>query len=370
MLNRLAALITKELIQFTRDRVLLIFTLVGPVVQMILMGHAISQDIVDIPIGVIDYDLTSLSREIVTALDNTNELVVAYYPDDLDEARQLVDDGTILGYIVIPPNFQRDTLNPAVVPEVQVIIDGNASIIASRTLQAAQGAVQSLVDDALVAANRPPSGIRVFTDALFNRALSFRPDSIASQLGLITFQMSTLVAVMGIVREREIGTIEMLTITPLTRLEMIAGKAITPFIMGSINFLVMLGVTQVVFDLPLRGSFWLLFALTLLYLITEIAYALIVSTLTRTQQQATTMVFVWAMVAMTLSGYLVPITTLPTFLQWISWAVPLRHYLAILRPLILKGATFAHLWPSAVALTVLALVMIVLTTRTLSRLID
>jgi len=370
MLHRLTALIQKELIQFSRDRVLLLFALLGPAIQLMLLGRTIGQDITNIPIGVIDYDHTALSREIATALDNTSELIVAYYPDDLPEARQLVDNAAILGFIVIPDNFQRDSLDPTITPQVQVVIDGNSSIIAGRTLQAAQGAVQALVSDAAVVANRPPSGIRVYVDALYNRALSFRPDSIASQLGLITFQMTTLVAVMGIVREREIGTIEMLTITPLSRLELIAGKAITPLIMGSLNFLVMLGITQVVFDLPLRGSFWLLLALTVLYLCTEITYALIVSTLARTQQQATTMVFIWAMVAMTLSGYLVPITTLPRSLQWISWAVPLRHYLAILRPIILKGATFTNLWPHAAALTVLALAMVVLTTRTLSRLID
>ncbi len=370
MFYRLGSLIRKEIIQFTRDRILLSFSLLGPMIQIILLGRAIGQDIQNIAVAVIDYDVSPLSREIVTALDNTRELSVDYYPKTLDDARQLVDRGDVMGIVVIPPDFMRDIQSATEVPQIQVVIDGVSSLIAARTLGAAQGAVQSLVGDAAVVSGERPGGIRVHSEALFNRTLDFRPDAVTSQLGLITFEITTLVAVMGIVREREIGTIEMLTITPLKRLELIAGKAITPLIIGTVNFLTMLTVTQVVFGVPFRGSFWLLLGLTVLYLACEISYALMVSTLTRSQQQATTVVFVWAMFALTLSGYLVPITTLPKALQWVSWAVPLRHYLAILRSVMLKGGDFGALWPEALAIGLLGTLMLFLTTRTLSRVID
>lgn len=370
MIHRLLTLIAKEIVQFSRDRVLLAFSLLGPAIQIILLGRAVGQDIANMPIAILDYDHSSLSREIVTALDNTQELVAAYFPDDLDQARTLINRGDVMGIVVIPPGFMRDTRSATTVPQLQVIIDGVSALVALRTLSAAQGAVQSLVEDAAVNPAGRPSGIEVFTDILFNRTLDFRPDAITSQLGLIVFEITTLVAVMGIVREREIGTIEMLTITPLRRLELIAGKAITPLIIGALNFLAMLLVTQVVFDAPLRGSLPLLLALTVLYLACETAYALMISTVTRSQQQATTLVFVWAMVALTLSGYLVPITTLPKAMQWISWAVPLRHYLTIVRGIMLKGSDFAALWPEALAIAALAAVMILLTTRTLTRVIE
>lgn len=370
MLNRLGSLIAKEIIQLSRDRVLLAFALLGPAIQIVLLGRAVSQDIQNVPVAVLDYDVTTLSREIITALDNTRELAVSHFPGSLAEAQTLIDRGDVMALVVIPPGFMRDVQSASQVPQVQVVIDGVSSLIAARTLGAAQGAVQSLLRDAAVTAGREPGGIRVYTEALFNRSLDFRPDSITSQLGLITFQVTTLVAVMGIVREREIGTIEMLTITPLTRLELIAGKALTPLIVGLLNFLLMLGVTQVVFDVPLRGSFFALLGLTVLYLCCEIAYALMVSTLARSQQQATTVVFVWAMVALTFSGYLVPITTLPEAMQWASMAVPLRHYLDIVRSIMLKGSDIATLWPQALALAMLGVIMTALTARSLSRAIE
>ncbi len=371
MFHRLMALIHKEIIQFSRDRVLLGFSLLGPMLQIILLGRAIGQDIQDIPIAVVDYDLSPLSREIITALDNTSELVVAYFPDNLEQARDLINRGDAMGIVVIPPGFMEDTRSTTETAQLQVIIDGVSWMIASRTLGAAQGAVQSLVDDVLVDADLPSrGGIRVHPEALFNQTLDFRPDSITSQLGLITFEITTLVAVMGIVREREIGTIEMLTITPLRQLEIIAGKAITPLIIGIIDFLIMLAVTQVVFEVPFRGSFAVLFGLTILYLACEISYALLISTIARSQQQATTVVFVWAMLAMTLSGYLVPITTLPLALQRVSWAIPLQHYLTIVRGVMLKGANITALWPDALAILFLTLVMTFISTRTLRRVIE
>lgn len=371
MIHRLASLINKELIQFTRDRILLTFVLVGPAIQLIMLGRAISQDIQDIPVAVIDYDLSPLSREIVTALDNTRELVVAFHPDNLQEARTLMDDGDVMAVMVIPRGFMAGTRTTTEVPQIQVFLDGVSSLIASRTLMAAQGAVQSLAEDVVITGNSPPpGGIRLYVDALFNRALDFRPHSITAQLAFITFQTATLVAVMGVVREREIGTIEMLTITPLKRLELIAGKAITPLLVGIIDFLIMFTVTQVVFHVPFRGSFPLFFGLTILYLMCEICYALVISTIARSQQQAVTLIFVWAMVAMTLSGYLVPITRLPVTMQRISWFIPLRHYLAIVRSLMLKGAGLLAVWQHALAIGFLVFVMTFVTTRTLSRVIE
>jgi len=371
VLHRLASLINKEIIQFVRDPVLVAFILIAPILQIVLMGRSVSQGVEGMPVAVVDYDLTPLSREIITALDNTDEIVVSAFPNRLEDAQQLVDRGDVIGMVVIPRGFMQDTRSATKVAQIQVIIDGSSSVIAAQTLSAAQSAVQSLANNAAIAAtSRPLGGIRVFVEALFNPTLSLRPDSIISEIALITFEVTILVAVMGIVREREIGTLEMLSITPLRRLELLAGKAITPMIVGMINFLLMFVVVRVVFDIPMRGSFLALLGLTVLYLGAEVAYALLISTLTQSQQQATTVVFVWAIACVTLSGFLVPITTLPKAMQWISWAVPLRHYLASIRSIMLKGTPIAALLPQTIALAVLGVVMMLLTTRTLSRVTD
>ena len=371
MIHRLAALIVKELIQFTRDRILLAMALMMPIIQIYLLGNAIGQDIQNISIAVIDYDHSSLSREIIQALDNTKELTVDYLPGSLAEARALVNAGEATGIVVIPPDFMEDTRSPTDVPQIQVILDGTNTFTAGRALRAAQGAVQSLVKDAQVStSNGALPGIRVYAEALFNSTLNFQDDAITSQLALITFQITSIVAVMGIVRERDIGTIEMLTITPLKRLELIGGKAITPFIIGLVNFVLMFTITQVVFGVPQRGSFLLLLGLTALYLICEIGYALTISTITRSQQQAITVVFVWAMFAMMLSGYLVSVATLPPALQWISWLIPLRHYLGIVRGVMVRGAGIGSLLPEVGSILGLTVVMLYVAQRTLSRVIE
>src|SRR5574341_681628 len=347
------ALIAKELRQISRDR--------------ILLANAISVDIVDIPVAVIDYDLSPLSRDIITALDNTQELKVVAFPADLDQARHLIDSGQVMAVGVIPRGFMAGLASNHP-PQMQVFLDGVSSLIAARALGAMQGAIQSLVEEAVVVASHPrQGGIAVYVDALFNGALDFRPESITSQMSLIIFEITMLVAVMGIVREREFGTIEMLSITPLGRLEVIAGKAITPLLIGLID---LFAVTQIIFDVPFRGSFLTLLGLTILYLSCEIGYALMISTVTRTQQQAVTTVFVWVMVAMTLSGYLVPISNLPKVMEIVSWAVPLRHYLVIVRGIMLKGAGVMDMLPNVVALVATSLAVLFLSTRTLTRAIE
>lgn len=371
MFNRLNALIAKELTQFTRDRALFAVSLIFPILQIILLGNAISVDIQNVAVAVVDYDRSPLSREIVTALDNTPELVITHYPGSLAEATALVDNNTVTGIVVIPRDFEAESLNPGNSPVIQVILDGSASFVAGRALAAATGAVQNLVENALVArTGRDIGGVRLYAEALYNRTLDFRPDAVTSQLALISFQITALVAVMGIVRERDIGTIEMLSITPLRRAELIAGKAITPMIIGVVNFLVMMAVVRWGFEVRVRGQFLLLFVATLVYLGCETGFALTISTLTRSQQQAVTAVFIWINVALTLSGYLVPIRTLPQALQWASMLLPLQHYLVVVRGVILKGAGVIELWPQFAALGALLAFSMFVAARSLTRAIE
>jgi ABC-2 type transport system permease protein len=370
--NRLGALIQKELIQILRDRLLIFFAIVGPAMQLYLMGNAVSSDIAGIVVAVIDQDHSELSRDIITALDNTQELVVTHFPQTLAEARHLIDTGEATGIVIIPPNFSADTETGVDVPQIQVILDGTHIITAVRALGAAQNAVDSLGRDVVVAraGGSTPGGIQLSAEALYNRALDFRPHSVTAQFAFVTFQITALVSVMGIVRERELGTLEMLSITPLRRLEIIAGKAISPLLIGMLDFFVMYSVTQIIFEVGNRGSFLLLVALTLLYLVGEIGFSLMISTVTRTQQQAVTAVFIWAMLCITLSGYMVPVERLHPVLRVFSNVIPLRHYLAIVRGIILKGAGVQALWVHIAALVGLGIGMIFLTRRTLSRVLE
>ena len=370
--NRLSALIQKELIQVFRDRMLIFFAIVGPALQLYLMGNAVGRDVTGLAVAVVDQDRSVLSREIITALDNTRELEVTHFPTSMVEGRGLIDEGEIAGLVIIPPGFEAQTETGTDAPQIQVVLDGAQIVTAVRALSAARSAVDSLGRDVVIAraGGYVPGGVQLAVEALYNRALDFQPHSVTAQFAFVTFQITALVSVMGIVRERELGTLEMLSITPLQRLEIIAGKAITPLVIGLLDFFVMYGVTRLVFGIENRGSFPLLVALTLLYLVSEIGFALMISTVTRTQQQAVTAVFIWAMLCITLSGYMVPVERLPAVLRTFSTIIPLRHYLAIVRGIILKGAGVQALWLHIVALIGLALGMVFITRRTLTRVIE
>ncbi len=369
MFNRLYAIISKELIQYTRDRILFVATLLAPLIQIVLLGNAVGSDIRNLQIAVVDYDHSPLSREIITALDNTDELVVAHFPGSLEEARKLVDRGQAIGVVIIPHRFMEKTRSPHTTAEMQVILDGTQTLTAGYALSAATQAVQSLAGGTLPAGSSLPGAV-LYPEPLYNRTLDLQPDAITAQLALITFQMVALVGVMGIVRERDIGTIEMLNITPLKRMELVAGKTLTPLIIGLATFSVVFTMARMVFNVPNRGNLPFLVGVTALYLVCEIGYGLALSSLLRTQQQAVTVVFVWIMVALTLSGYLVPIEQLPQAFQWLSWLLPLRHYLRIVHNIMLKGSGLLDLWPQIAAIGVLTLLAFSIAPRLLNRVLE
>jgi ABC-2 type transport system permease protein len=174
-------------------------------------------------------------------------------------------------------------------------------------------------------------------------------------LGFIIYQVALIVAALGITRERELGTLEQLLVTPLRRVELIIGKAIPAVVVASVNFFIVFLIVNQGFELPMRGSFGLLFALSVLFIIAEVGWGLMISAFSHTQQQAVLFVFVLAMTDVAFSGYTVPVERLPQAMQWIAQLFPFQHYLQILRDVMLRGADLSTLWPQALALVILAM---------------
>jgi ABC-2 type transport system permease protein len=368
--NRLFSLVVKELLQFVRDRLILPVTLIAPALELILIGGGVGDAAAAIPVAVIDNDITEVSREVITALDNTQELDIAFYPHTLDEARDLIDAGAAAVLVMIPEGF-ADDLRSGEAAQVQLVLDGSNVVVAGDAQGAAQGAIETLGWD-IVLAGAPgglaPRGVDLRHEALYNRALDGKPYDLTATLALILCEVAIIASVMSLVREREAGTLEQVAITPIKQIEMILGKGISPLIVGMLNFIILFGVVRLVFGLPLRGSAVLLTGMTLLYLVSEICVALMISAIAQTQQQAITMAFIWLMLAITMSGYLVPTTRLPIVLRLASNALPLQHYMEIVRDIMLKGAGLAALWPHLVALLVLDVVVVGVTVFMLKRL--
>jgi ABC-2 type transport system permease protein len=358
MFFRISNLIAKELIQFGRDRVLAAFILLAPALQLLLLAQAIERGVNDQPLAILDLDRSRLSRQLVTSLDNTEELRVLFYVQSPEEMSSLLDEGKARMVVVIPAGFAREVVSASSQPSIQVIVDGTNTMAASVSMNAALNAVNGF--SANLASSRglvTPEFIDFRTKVRFNPTMDIRNFSIPAQLGFITYQVTLAVASLGIARERELGTLEQLMVTPLRSFEMTLGKGLPAVAIGGLNFAAMWTISLTVFQVSMNGSPLLLVSLTFLFIITEVAWGLVISAISRTQQQAILFVFIQAMVDITFSGFLVPVKNMPPLLQGISRFVPLHHFLTIVRGIMLRGAGLEELWPQVAALCILGLAL-------------
>jgi ABC-2 type transport system permease protein len=355
MFYRIANLIYKELIQVSRDWLLIVVLIVAPVLQLSLLAWSTGRSVTDLPLAMLDMDHSAASRAIALELDNRKELALRYYATDMAQLTQWLDDGDADVGVIIPPHFERDLGSSTGGPEIQVIA-GAANYIASGSgLSAAQQAISAYLDGRQ--ASISASNVDLRTDIRYNPTLDSRQFTLPAMIGMVIFELTLLLAALGLAREREIGTLEQLIIMPFRRIEIIIGKAIPPLLIALADFPLMLFIAVLVFGTPMRGSLVLLVALTALFMTAEISWGLVLSTLARNQQQAMLFVFVEAITDITFSGFLVPVQNLPWFINIFSNVVPLRHYLVIIRSVMLKGATLDVLWPQVLALGALAIVI-------------
>ena len=370
MWRRIFNLVVKDLQQFLRDRVLLIFVLVGPTFQLLMMGQATASDIKHLPTAIVDGDRTSDSRALMVALDNLDALDVTHYLEGELEAGPLLDRGEISIAVVIPSGFAASLGSPSERTTVQILVDGSHILGAYAALSAAEGAIARMGGD--VALERlqssGTSGPRVPTldlriTARFNEEMNHSYYLLPSQLSLIVLIVTLLVSSVGIVRERETGTLEQLMVTPLRRVELIVAKATLPTIVAFVDFVAMLAMTVLVFGLPIRGSIVLLLAVTLVFIMVQQTWGLVISAVSATQQQAVLLIFMMGILSVAFSGYLVSVQNMPMVMQWVSKLFPISHYLSMLRAIMLKGANITHIGPQLSALALLGVANLVISVR-------
>jgi ABC-2 type transport system permease protein len=371
MLIRIGNLIVKDLIQFGRDRVLAAFIIAAPALQLLLMAQSIERGVNEQAVAIVDLDHSRLSRQLVAGLDNSQELRVQFHVENLEEMRHLLDSGRARLAVVIPAGFSQELTGTQSPQQIQVIADATNTMAAAVTMGAAVEAVNRFSAD--LAASHGlviPEIIDFRTDVRFNPTMDFQDFTIPAQLGFVVYQVTLAVASLGLARERELGTLEQLIVTPLHRLELILGKGMPAIAIGSLNFAVMWFISLAVFKVPMNGSPLTFVALTMLFITTVVGWGLIISAISRTQQQAILFVFILAMVEVTFSGYIVSLDNIPGFLQTISRLVPLQHYLVVARSIMLKGAGLEELAPQAVALAVLCIAIWAVAVRSVARRVE
>ncbi|MGB9776608.1 MAG: ABC transporter permease [Anaerolineae bacterium] len=371
MTARIGNLVWKELLQLARDWLLTTFLFVLPMLQLVLLARATGRGIQEQPVVILDWDRSAVTRELTLLLDNREELAVTRFVGDERALEAELERGTARVGIIFPSGFAADLSDPTRTAPVRVVVDGSSDTVA--------GVVQSAMETVFADYTRrrlaergirtdPAVDLRVVT--YYNPTYDVRQFTIPAQVGFIVYQITLVIASLGLARERELGTLEALIVTPLSRMEIVLGKAIPAFLIGLVNFLFLVAVARFGFQVPMRGSFLLLLALTVPFLLAEIGWGVIISSISRTQQQAILFVFIMAMIDLTFSGYLVPVKSLSPTLGLISRAVPMYHYLTVIRAVMLKGAGAGDLGLHGLALILLAAVILFGAVRRVSRRLD
>ncbi len=352
-------IIIKEFIQFKRDRRMMILSFMAPVIQLMLLGYAATTDIANIPILVYDQDRTSVSRAFVDQFSQSGYFDVVRTVNSPGEIDPEIEDGRVWLALVIPSDFTQNllSLRPA---SVQLLTDGsdansaNISIgYASQIIATYSRGIVADVRQRVPQASLPPTVdpvIRVWYNPELKSRNFMVPGVLAMVLMIITMTLTSL----GVVREKEIGTLEQLLVTPIKPYQLIVGKLL-PFVMiGAVDVGLVLLVSRFWFGVPLRGSVALLLGLSGLFVLTTLGLGLFVSTISRTQQQAMmTAQFFFFMPFIYLSGFAFPIENMPKVIQYVTYLIPLRYFIVIIRGVFLKGVGIAELWHQALALWIL-----------------
>jgi ABC-2 type transport system permease protein len=361
-LQRIIALLKKEFGQLFKDRRLLPIVFVAPVLQLTLLGFAASLDVKNISMVVCDLDKSAESRSMIQKFTNSGYFTIEYATEDYGTIQQYIDDNKVTMALTIPPRFGDKVLRrePA---KIQVILDGSegntAAISMGYVNQIIIGASTQILTEVLGGTGlggRVDPQVR----AWYNPSLKSRNFMVPGVLVLILLITTTNLTAMAIVKEKEVGTLEQLMVTPIRSFELILGKLFPFIIVGMTNVCVVLTVMVFGFGIAIKGSILLLFVLTGAFLMTSLGVGLFVSTISRTQQQAMmTAIFLVMMPMMYISGFVFPIENMPMPLQYLSLCIPMRYYLVVVRSIILKGVGIDVLWPHAIMLVTMGFAILV-----------
>ena len=349
ILASLVAVFRKELRQTFRDRRMAAVLIVAPVFQLSLLGYAVDLDVDRIPTVITDQDRSQASRQLVQGLLADGTLLKVA---DAGDPAPLISGGRAHVAIVIPPGFGRDLQNGRPM-QVQVLVNGTDSVRAQVAVDTALRYIQRFglelaiqrMGQAAAARGADVSlpGIKVESRVFYNPSMKSPVYMVPGVAALVLLVVTTLVTAMGIAREREMGTIEQLLVTPIRPWVLLLGKTLPFAVIGLVVAGLVLAVGTHLFDVPVRGSLAAIFCGTVLYLMTTLGMGIFISTLARTQQQAILGGIFFLLPALLLSGFTNPIESMPGWIQTITWFNPVRYYVEILRACLLKGAGFADI---------------------------
>ena len=363
------AVLVKEFIQLKRDRVSFAMIIMIPLVQLMLFGYAINTTPRDLPTAVLLQEKSDLARSIVAALQNTRYFKVTQFPRNEAEADRLIASGQALFVVEIPANFERD-VRRGKHPNMLVIADATDPVASGSALSALGQVMQTALahDRAVPAASLPPFNIEVH--ARYNPAAETQLNIVPGLVGTILTMTMLIFTALSVTREIERGTMENLLSMPITPLEIMLGKIVPYIVVGIVQAAMIIAIGVFLFGVPILGSLVLLAGLSTLFIAANLSIGYTFSTIAQNQLQAMQMTIMFFLPNILLSGFLFPFAGMPTWARWVGEALPLTHYLRIVRAIMLKGAAAADLHYDAGALTVLMLVAMTIAVTRFRRTLD
>lgn len=360
---RVRALLRKELRQIFRDPKTKRIIFGSPVIQLLLFGYAVTTDVQNVTVHVVDHDHTAESRALTKTLTASGYFRIVGQSETPRELQNALDRGDAAIGVQIPAGFSRD-LRAGRGAQVQVLVDGTNS----NTATVAQGYMARIIqqfgiDHAADAPRGSHGGLDLRTRAWFNPNLESRVYNVPAIVGILLMLMSLLLTALAVVRERELGTLEQLTVSPLSPAELILGKTIPVALIAFIDLAIICAVAIGWFGIPLRGSIIALLLASFVYILTSLGIGLFISTVSKTQQEAFMGMFLLFLPAIILSGFMYPVSTMPGLFQVLTFANPVRHFLEIVRGIFLKGDGVLDLWPQFLIISAMAAVVLAAATR-------
>ena len=362
MNTRLLSIIRKEFIQIFRDPRTLALIIVMPIIQLFLLGYAATTNVKNVPIAVWDQSRSPESRALLDAFRAADYFTMDYEVYSQEKIQILIEQGDVRGALVIPPDYARKLLEGDA--QVSMILDGSDATVGATALSTARLIGQSYSIKVLseqaarqgrAAAVKPPLEVR--TQVWYNPDLLSAYFMIPGVTGMILYAIMAMLTATAVVRERERGTIEQLIVTPIRSWELIVGKVTPYIILGFWDLFEILLIGYFWFGVPIRSNLFLVAGTAGLLLLSSLGIGLFASTIANTQQEALLTVFVTILPGVFISGFLFPLEAMPRFLQIVSYAIPLRYYLVIIRSLLLKGVGFAALQNEIISLALFGIII-------------
>ncbi len=362
--SRLYGIIAKEFIQLWRDGLALTLALFVPVAMLFIFGWAINTDVKHVTTAVFDQSGSVEARTLLEALENSQYFDIRHWARSQRELTRLIDSGDAKVGIVFPPDFARQLARRSAM--VQVVVDAPDPQVATSAMNAATAlaAARSLAiltettEGVVLRRDAPPLDFRV--RAWYNPDLVSAIFIVPGMIGALLMQTTITAMAVSVVREREKGTLEALIVSPIRRWELLLGKIVPNLLTAYGQMTMALLVAHFIFDVPIRGSLPLLYALSLLFMSGTLGIGILISTASRTVPQAMQLAFLTFLPSIYLSGLLFPIEGMPRGAQYIASVIPLTYYLRVVRGIVLKGVGLEYLWPNLLPLAAFGAVVFTL----------